>query len=409
MLLFFFLTFVAGIIVCREKTGGAEFFVGVYAAAGLLLCLAGLEIVGGSVESLKSDELFYIETATATDWDELREKKRALWHGVNYWVLNFDLGLSGLALKVINIPLYVLLVLFIYKLFDRRQIIWLLPIFLPYSLWIATFNFRDVPILLTTTLAVFLYAKQGFQKYYSIAPLILLFMLRPFAAFVLVAIMGGIELLRIVHGVFIGLVSKRAIMSLVAGTVFTGLVAVVFWDSIVRVSISYYKWFLFTTGEGRVEHLERVASAYKSQNILKDLMISMVRYAATPIPTSVLERALEGGSAMWGLVDDLVRLVHQTAYYGMVIYLMAHWRTAISAMKSLRKEQGIFVLTFLTYWPIYSLHLYGVTHQRSKLPLQIVVFLFVMLVWSRRSKSERQKAILHRDRYEGSQIIRTAQ
>ncbi|MDH3614647.1 MAG: hypothetical protein OES10_15380 [Gammaproteobacteria bacterium] len=380
--------------MCREKNGGAEFYVGLYALAGIFLSLAGLEIISGSIDPLKSDELFYIETATSTELSELFDKKRALWHGVNYWVLNVDIGLNGLALKVVNIPFYALLIYCLFRIFDRRKIVWLLPIFLPYSLWVSTFNLRDVPILLTTTLVAFLYAKPGAQKYYAIVPLILLFMLRPFAAFVLGAIVGAVELMRLLRGVFKGIVSKRAVVGMAAGSVFAGLVIIVFWEPILEVSISYYRQFIFTTGEGRVKHLDRIASAYKSQNILKDLVVSMVRYAATPIPTSMLERAMSGGSEMWGLVDDVVRLVHQTVYYGMIIYLVAHWQTAISVLRALRKEQTILVLTFLAYWPIYSFHLYGVTHQRSKLPLQIVVFLIVMLVWGRRSSTQSYKAVI---------------
>ena len=140
--------------MCREKNGGAEFYIGIYALAGIFLCLAGLEIISGSIDPLKSDELFYIETATSTELSELFDKKRALWHGVNYWVLNIDVGLNGLALKVVNIPLYALLIYCLFRIFDRRKIVWLLPIFLPYSLWVATFNLRDVPILLTTTLTM---------------------------------------------------------------------------------------------------------------------------------------------------------------------------------------------------------------------------------------------------------------
>ena len=114
--------------------------------------------------------------------------------------------------------------------------------------------------------------------------------------------------------------------------------------------------------------------------MIKDMAIAMIRYAATPIPTSVLERALEGGSDLWGLVDDSIRLIHQTIYYGMLVYLLAHWKAALIAIQSLSKYQVALTLALLSYWPIYSFHLYGVTHQRSKIPLQIVVFLLVVLV-----------------------------
>ena len=118
-----------------------------YVDAMVMLGLASLEILGGSVEPLKSDELFYIDIASTKNIGELWGTQRALWHAINYWVLNYDIGLNGLALKIVNIPLFALFVLYIFKIFDRRRHLWLLPLFLPYTLWVSTFNFRDIPIL----------------------------------------------------------------------------------------------------------------------------------------------------------------------------------------------------------------------------------------------------------------------
>ena len=71
MFLFLMLTAVAGLIICREGCAGSTFFVSVYASAGLLLGLAGFEILSGTIEPLKSDELYYVETATGADFNQI--------------------------------------------------------------------------------------------------------------------------------------------------------------------------------------------------------------------------------------------------------------------------------------------------------------------------------------------------
>ena len=388
MLLFCALTLLAGVLLFREGLEGAAFFVLTYLLAGTMLCLAAIEIQSSGIASLKSDENHFIDVAKESSLLEIATADRALWYMVNYWVLEHDIAFGGLALKCVNIPLFALFTLALYRLFRRARFVWLLPLALPYALWTATFNFRDIPIFLATAMVpVILYETRPRSAWLAIIPLVLLFLLRPFASVMLLGAVAVVELLELLGRSWKGVLTNRKLAGLTLGVAMIAVPCTVTWESLGPVVERHVAWFVHTTGEGRDEHLARFDERYTSSSRLRDLPLSMVRYAVTPLPTSVAQRFLEGGSELWGAIDDLVRLIHQTAYYLMSLYLVVNWRTALRQLRKLTRGQHVLILAFLTYWPIYSFHSYGVTHQRVKLPLQFVVFLLCFLV--KHSKSAR--------------------
>ncbi|MDD2496317.1 MAG: hypothetical protein PHE29_14155, partial [Tissierellia bacterium] len=162
-----------------------------------------------------------------------------------------------------------------------------------------------------------------------------------------------------------------------------------FYPVIEQKTASYIYWFQYTTGEGQEQHILNRNVDFASGNRLKDFAISSVAYVATPFPHSIFIRLLNGGTQQWGVIDDLIRFCNQLIYYCLLIYLFYNMRYLKTILKSLNKVQAIVIIAFLSYWPIYSFHLYGAVHQRLKLPFQIVVFLFAILIFQYKRKIAR--------------------
>ena len=169
---------------------------------------------------------------------------------------------------------------------------------------------------------------------------------------------------------------------------------------VVRHSIvKHYNWFIYTTfGEGyemKVEKRVQNDPQYASGNRVKDFCVASVRYAVAPIPTSIFVRILEGGSEAWGVVDDIIRFLNQIGYYVLSGYLIINARNIWPAFHKMSVSGRAFILYLLTYWPIYSYHLYGKSHQRLKLPLQIAILLIAIGV-SRYKINKRKSFIIKR-------------
>ena len=144
----------------------------------------------------------------------------------------------------------------------------------------------------------------------------------------------------------------------------------------------YYNYFIYTTFDKGQEQLieNRVQNdpRYASGNRIKDFLVASVRYAVTPRPTSLFGLLMAGGSRYWGAVDVLINIVNQIGYYVLFGYLIINTRNVWSAFRQMSAMGRAVILCLLTYWPIYSFHLYGITHQRLKLPMQISIFLIAM-------------------------------
>lgn len=385
MILFFALLVVVALPIARER-GGAQFIAGTLLVAAVMLSLAGLEIVVSDIDFFKSDEVYYKETALNAGLIDLLGQARSTWFLVNYWVLKWDISLGGFALKLISIPLFLLLVYSLYKIFGRSPLIWLLPLCLPYTLWTATFNLRDMMIYGLTALTVLLaYNQRVLVAAASLFPLLLVFFLRPVAAAVIIFVIGLIEAIKFVRELRTGRVSKaRLAATSIVGILFAGAL-IALWPVIFKLLRSYLLAFLFALGDGREARFDRAGGeAFTSSSLIRDFGVALVRYSITPLPTSLLSRMAGGGSEVWGLVDDGIRFIHQTIYFGMTFYVIVFFRTALSIIKGFSSAQVALFLVFFSYWPLYSFYHFGVTHQRTKLALQILVFLGAVLVYERR-------------------------
>jgi len=358
-----------------------------------------------------SDELFYLTEGRQADLTAPRD--RYLWILLNGLILRFDWAVNGLPLKLVSLPLLALTTTLLWRMFGRDRLVWLIPVVMPYVAYTAIFNFRDTAILTATVGCVFLLdSRAGLSRLWFIPTLVALYLLRPGIALVsavtwLVVVIAW-RLPRLVRG----RVPARSIAVLGGGVLLAG---VVFFEPVLDRIQRYEVWSEYALGRGYAERaLERgVEPTFVVGPLPRTVVVSAGRYTLAPIPTSLVERLAQGGSAQWGLVDDFVRLLHQLTFYGILLFLFVRWRYWSSALRSLERGQVMIFAALSLYLPIYAVYHFGLSHQRVKIPFQLAVALFALVVHrtrqahgqhNRRDGVEDEGARVRRSGSEGDRI-----
>lgn len=358
--------------------------------AGLLfLCLFGLESVLRGTELFISDENIYLREGRGADLTSLLD--RHLWILLNAAVLRFDWSLFGLPLKLISLPLLALLTTFLWRIFDRDRLVWWIPLLLPYMAYTATFNLRDTAILTATAGTVFLLDGTGrYRRPFFVLALAALYLLRPPIAVLSAAVWLAILVASGLRRIAKGRIPLKAI-AVVGGALL--VVAVLFSGPMLDRAHRYYVWYEYAVGEGFAERaLDRgLESGFASASWGNRVVVGAGRYVLAPIPTSLMMRILRGGSAQWGLVDDLIRLIQQLSYYAIIAFLIVRWRSWVPALKSLSRGQVMLLAALVLYLPVYSIYHFGLGHQRIKIPFQLAVFLFAIVVHRARKRHGQPK------------------
>lgn len=155
----------------------------------------------------------------------------------------------------------------------------------------------------------------------------------------------------------------------------------------------YYAWIGYVIGEGFAERaLDRGLEAeFVSGSWRRRIVVGAGKYVLAPIPTSLLTRIVRGGSAQWGMVDDVVRTIHQTSYYAILAFLAIRWRHWLRALRALTRGQVMLLATLFLYLPVYSIYHFGLGHQRIKIPFQLAVVLFAIVVHRARMRYVQSK------------------
>ncbi len=353
----------------------------------MVLSLFFLTILGFSyteVGFFKSDEIYYVDTAFN---GLLPGPDRYLWHLINYFIVHVDIYLTGVPLKLINIPISVFTLLLLWKVFDKNYNVFYLPLFLPYYTFLSVFNLRDHLIILLSIAAVMAFFSSSLKgRLVFIATIIALFFLRSFSSAIIF-----IMLFVYIFFVWMGrLFHRRMNYNYFFVIAISIVIVLLFYPLIFDKFDVYYKWYVHTATVGADDHIQRVSGGISTGNRIVDFGISLVRYIVTPLPTSLISRLLQGGSPIWGWFDDVVRIFNQCGYYFLLLYLLINLKVLFRSLKAAAAEKIVIFLLLMSYWPIYSFHLYGSTHQRLKIPFQIAIFLMFLLV--RDQKKNGQKA-----------------
>lgn len=346
------------------------------------LSLFSFECLLRGIEFFESDELLYINAAS----DKLLfSPNRFLWFFTNDLIINYDISFNRFVLKLINIPIAASFLIVLWLIFRNKKI-FLIPVILPYFAYIATKNIRDIPVWLFTALSILLFHhRKPIYMVLSLISVSMLFLLRPFAAVIVFIILLSQICLLAAKPLRRLALSKRVSKKIVILTTIVLIVSPFILPVVQKSIVKHYNWLIYTTVakgyEMKIASRVQNDPRYASENRIRDFCLASVRYAVTPIPTSIFGRIVSGGGTeQWGMVDDLIRFVNQIGYYVLLGYLMLNVRFILPVFRQMSAMERAFILCFLTYWPIYSFHLYGVTHQRLKLPLQIAIFLVVISV-----------------------------
>jgi hypothetical protein len=356
---------------------------------GVGLSLFFLTILGFSYTKsgfFRNDELYYIDLAHR---GLLFDPNRFLWIFINYIIVNFDVYLAGLPLKLINIPISIFSLLLLWRAFDKNLKVFYLPLFLPYYSFISVFNFRDHLILFFTLAAVISFYSKGLKGLMGFfAAIIALFFLRPYAAAIILIMLVGYVFILWLLQIFHGRIKYKYWLVIVISVAIVS----VFSTLIIHKFNVYYQWFVYTTTVGADKHMQLASGGIATGNRMFDFGFSLVRYIVTPLPTSIMSRLLEGGSLTWGWFDDVVRIFNQCGYYFLLIYLLINLKILFQALRVAGAMKNFILCSLMMYWPIYSFHLYGSTHQRLKISFQLAIFLMFLLVRDRKRNCKRKVA-----------------
>jgi len=364
-----------------------------------LLSFISLEYALRGTAFFISDELSYINIGLGkVAWPSGTD--RLLWFYINYLLLNYDVSFNGIALKLINIPIAACFLMALWFIFRDKKI-FLIPVILPYFAVIATKNLRDIPIFLFTTLTILLFHhRKPIYMVLSLISLAMLYLLRPFAAGIVFIILVLQIFLLTIKPLKKLAISRRYSLKILILIIIAIIITPFAVPSVQYKIGGYYNYFIYTTFEKGQEQLieNRVQNdpRYASGNRVKDFLVASVRYAVTPRPTSLFGLLMAGGSRYWGAVDVLINIVNQIGYYVLSVYLIINARNAWYAFRQMSVMGRAVIVCLLTYWPIYSFHLYGITHQRLKLPMQISIFLIAMCVSKFKQNRRTNLSLLHK-------------
>ncbi len=301
-----------------------------------LLILFYFEHIISGLPLFYSDEIKYMDEATSVTLFS----DRYLWYFINNLILQYDISFNGFMLKMINIPVAAGSLFVLWLIFKNKKI-FLIPIILPYISFIATKNLRDIPILFLSFLSIYMfYRRKSLYFIIGFISSVLLFLLRPFAVVTIITII----LLQMIYQIgkkIIKLKLYKAYIKKIAVLVIISLILVPIVGSFINITveknINRFLYIVFGEGQG-ISAEARVDSdpLYYSGNKFRDFIVSSIRYIFTPIPTSIIIRAISGGSE-WGVVDDLIRIFHQIIYYVLLSYgavMSANWQSISMCVNS---------------------------------------------------------------------------
>ena len=328
-----------------------------------ILCLFShfmfvIEVSDGNLSYFNSDEIGYF---TNSGLSEAAIMDRKLWFLINTLVSE-SFFIWMVCYKVINIPVLLFLSLLLQKITKCYNAI-LLPIFLPYLMYLATVNLRDLLIILMVVWSCYHLGQSYWRKrLYVVLPIFLLFFLRPFASLIVV----GVYLVIWFY--------KRFLGSAISKKVFIVSVFAIMLISVYFIFSSKISSYLFS--------IEMILSNSDDKRDLSIIGIvnSVVIFVLSPRPISLLERTLDGGSLLFGLTDDVFRTINQFFYYGMFLLVLFRLKKILSFVKKFLPDGSKLLLAvFVAHVPIYAVYYGGGGHLRIKIPIMILIFILFLV------------------------------
>ncbi len=392
MLLLFILLFFTYFLYHKHKNLTGKLPLLIYIVPVIIFIFFLFDVLLGNTEYFISDEISYLKQ----NYEDINDyKNRFVWYFINYIETDYDF-FPNISLKLLNIPFLFFFIYILWLIFDKKKSIFYIVILLPYLSLLATKNFRDILILLIMSLSIYMfYSLKKTKKILVLIPFVLLLYLRGFILWYLLFLFFTVFLYKNLkklrkNNFIIKTRIKRIKKVKLYSTVFVLIILIIslflIFPKIQKKTKSYLVAITFYTGEGYKTKIEE-AKGIQTGNKITDYLVGGIRYAFTPIPTSIFGRFIKGGSIS-GLTDDLIRTINQTIYYFLLLYILYNFKYIPQLRKKMNTLQKVFLLSLLLFLPIYTYYRFGMGHQRIKIPFQIAVF--IIFVYIKRIKINRK-------------------
>ncbi len=345
----------------------------------LLFLVFIIEVDYRPIEYIVSDEYKYFHGIM----DQVHVIDRFFWYALNHLLTNYDI-LGVLSTKLINIPILFFTLYMLWSMFNYDKRIFLVVLILPYISLLATKNLRDIFILFLIVSIFFTYYKLN-KKWLVFIPLFLIFTTRPFIGFIILflIIMDHLIKEKRLQSIKISIIKPELkIKPILIRKISIIAIFIVLFLSIPHINerlSSYYRYLSHYTIKDGFQERQESREGLGTGNYFKDYGYGAFRYALTPIPTSLINRLLKGGSGDWGFVDDIVRIFNQIFYYLLLLYVILNYKSIYNKFRELKPETKLLIITLLLYLPLYTFYGFGVGHQRVKIPFQLAFFLLFII------------------------------
>lgn len=358
---------------------------------GCLLVLVGFlyEVYLGRVDFLISDGFKYY--TYPENW--IIDIDRAFWGYVNYFVKYFDIG-GDFFIKIINIPILLITLYLFRDVFNRIKSPFWFVLACPSLLYLSISNLRDVLIWLMAILTIKLYFKKtSLSVLLALLCAIALYTLRPFMLVTALVSIFAYEVFFDGGGVR---VSRMSGMVKKVGVLFAFALASMIVYPTVKNKLDSYLYngqWLLESGYANIAKDKGVGDLVDSSNVPKALSFAVLRFIFTPQPDSIIRRWLKDDIPPnpYGLSSELLRLFNQIISYSIILYLLFNFKNAYSSLKKMDSTQRAVLTWCLVFLPIYAFVHFGGSHQRLKLPFQMM--LFITACYTYLDKRENKKII----------------
>jgi hypothetical protein len=344
----------------------------------------------GRVEFLISDGFRYYNKPE--EW--IVDIDRALWGYMNYFVKYIDIG-GDFFIKIINIPILLIALYLLKSVFSIVKSPFWFVLACPSLLYLSVSNLRDVLIWVLAFLVFKTFFKKtglGFIAFTIAA--VLLYMLRPF---MLVTALISIFIYEIIFVDKKLMINRYALLLRRVSVLIAFCIVGVLVYPLIKPKLESYLYngtWLLESGYANIAKQKGVGDLIDSSNIPKALGFAVIRYVMTPQPDSIVRRwvSSEYEGSVYGFSSEAVRFLNQLVYYFLLIYLLINFRTVFSSFSGMNSTQKSLLTWMFLFMPIYAFVHFGGSHQRLKLPFQMMVF--ILAVYSYNYKLGQSKKIL---------------
>ena len=343
----------------------------------LIHVLFTLDFTLGNISYFVSDELAYISHGANSHLSEQGNTDRKLWVVLNS-IMQWPFYTDGLFNKLVPLVFLPFLMLVIYRIANNVRVAKYFVFIFPYTLFLSQINLRDILIYVVALYALYIFFSfKNKYKYFLIsALLIMLVFLRPFLI--------PIVIMSIMVTQFIfnqSAVEKRLYLLLKIGLIVIVLSLLGYMLLASRIE-QYMRYLTFILENG----VNARGSEERIELGIGYILMSIVKFYTTPLPGSIIARALTDYSNQFGYLDDVFRFLSQLSLYISTIYLV--YLTILkknkwSRLLAKKNRAAISVIIYLSLNSLlYAMYYGGGGHSRLKIGVYLTIFLLILIMKS---------------------------